>query len=195
MIIDQDESGGGVPGGSDSIPGNSNDDDDNTIDTGDYLDDGGTGGYGSIDRDDDDDDDDNLGLDPGNSESGMPGGGDPANDAVSPDPNENSDGDEVTVNPDGSVSIDEDRLSGGYESVEDVVDEVRNIVGGGSSETPQVGEITALEEQLRNLRESLTGMGESTGDSSSGGLLAVGAAGIAVVVAIGAAVLAGGDDK
>ncbi|RDZ41610.1 hypothetical protein C5B89_06620 [Haloferax sp. Atlit-47N] len=191
MIIDQDESGGGVPGGSDSIPDYSNDDDDNTVPTDDYD---GTGGYGSI-GDDDDDDDDNLGLDPGNSESGMPGGGDPANDAVSPDPNENSDGDEVTVNPDGSVSIDEDRLSGGYESVQDVVDEVRNIVGGGSSETPQVGEITALEEQLRNLRESLTGMGESTGDSSSGGLLAVGAAGVAVVVAIGAAVLAGGDDK
>ncbi|MDS0243959.1 MULTISPECIES: hypothetical protein [unclassified Haloferax] len=171
-----------VPGGGGS---SNDDDDDNTVDTGDYLDNGGTGGYGSID--------DDAGLDPGNSESGQPGGGDPANDVVSPDPNENTDGDEVTINPDGSASVDEDRLSGDYESVEDVADAVRDLVGSGSS-TPEVGETTALQERLRDLREQLAGMGQVEDGDSSSGLLAMGAAGVAVVVAVGVALVAGGGD-
>ncbi|GGC53009.1 hypothetical protein [Haloferax sulfurifontis] len=155
------------------------DDDDNVVDSGDY--DGG--GYGSIPDP----------PDPSNSESGMPGGGDPVVDIISPDPNENSDGDEVTVGDDGMVSIDPDRLSGGYDSVQDVADEVRNVVGSG---TPSVDETTVIGEQVRNLREQLAGMGQvDDGDGSSDGLLAMGAAGVVAVVAVGVALVAGGEES
>ncbi|ELZ94908.1 hypothetical protein C440_07527 [Haloferax mucosum ATCC BAA-1512] len=178
-----------------NIGGGGGDDDDDHVPFSDRDDDGSsTGGYGSIDHPN--------APDPGNSESGMPGGGDPAGDVISPDPNENTDGDEVTINPDGSASIDPDRVSGGYDSVDEIAEQVEATLGGGSN-SPQVAEITALEEQIRNLRERLSGMGQVTSGSSpsspsltpsSSRTAAVVAVVVAAVVAAVAAV-SGGDSS
>lgn len=118
-----------------------------------------------------------------NSESGMPGMGDPAADIISPDPNENTDGDEITINPDGSASVDTSRVSGGYESIDEIAEQVRATVGAES--TPEVGEITALQTQVRDLREQLSGMGQIRSGSGRGSGRVVGpSSGTAVLAAV-----------
>ncbi|AKU06513.1 MULTISPECIES: hypothetical protein [Haloferax] len=155
------------------------------------------GGGGGDDDDDDDDrqtysdivDDEDL----NNSESGMPGAGTPTNDIVSPDPNENSDGDEVTINPDGSASVDTDRTS---RTIDEIRENVSDLVGGSESGSA-VDELGNVEEAIRDFREDLAGMGEVQSGAQGGfnlGTLGVTALIIGLFAALAAAI-GGGESR
>ncbi|WP_410765793.1 hypothetical protein [Haloferax sp. DFSO60] len=154
--------------------------------------------WGSSSSSDDDDDDrqtyDDLVSDDdlNDSESGMPGAGTPTNDIVSPDPNENSDGDEVTINPDGSASVDTDRTNR-------TVDEIRQNVSdllGGSTPSSSVGELGNVQEAIRDLREDLAGMGEVQPGSQGGfGAATLGVVAVFIALLVGLLGMLGGGDS
>ncbi|ELZ87487.1 hypothetical protein C453_04014 [Haloferax elongans ATCC BAA-1513] len=158
-------------------------------------------GGGGDDDDDDDDDSPSTGgysdLIPedelNNSESGMPGAGTPTNDIVSPDPNENTDGDEVIINPDGTASVDLDRTD---RTLDEIRDNVSNLVGD-SDPSPSVDELGTVRESIRDIREEIAGMGEiqpgSEGDFNAG-TLGVAAIVMASVLAL-LGILGGGDSR
>jgi hypothetical protein len=116
------DSGETTSGSGSNDSGSTNDDGDSG---GDSTIDYGGGGSGSSDRQTYDDivSDDAT----EDSESGMPGGGDPVTDIVSPDPNEGSDGDAVTYDDEGNIGVDESKLDDD-ESVEETYEEAADVL-------------------------------------------------------------------
>lgn len=120
-------------------------------------------------------------------ESGGAGQGNTVVDVVAPDPNEGSDGDEVTVNEDGSVGVDVEEST----MTEDEIREgVADFFDGGSNEQATETAQNAAQNVNEALASALDGL-QLPGLTSTGGSLSQKQVAAVVIVVVAAAVAVG----